>query len=698
MTTLRLDYESKSEEDLKVKGLDIYSSHPSTKIILCSFVFDNDSTPELWDSESGKPFPKEVRRALESKDVVKKAFNAQFERVMTKRVLGIDTPYKNWRCTMALAYSLSFTGGLADVAMQMGLPLDMQKDKRGKQLIQLFCKPQKVTANQPHLWRDSLTNPLEWEDFGEYCVQDTVTERAIDIRLSKFYVPEDEWKLYELDQKINDRGLPIHMGFVNNAIEMSARRKAELKAELKRHTGLANPNSGAQLLKWLKPQGYPFEDLQSDTVKKVLKESKHLITDEAEVALRLRQNASKTSVAKYSTLKKIAVDLGEGVRFRFGFQFAGAQRTQRWGGRRFQAHNLPRTPKMIEELPKLSAATDYIKNNDYEMLSLCVGEPMLALVGCIRSSIQAPEDRILRVCDLSSIETCVIAWLANCKRLLKVIRAGYDPYKDFAVMMYHGCYAAFGTPEYEEAYAKVTKEQRNNSKPPMLGAGYRLGAGEIKAGKKTGLWGYAEGMNIDLQQQECVRSISAYRTGYLEVPDLWTTYERAIEHCLKTGDTVTEGPIQFSFKKPFLRIRLPSGRYLYYFKPRMMRKKFQKETGTDEFGVTQYETWYKNSFTYMGKQQGTNKWTRVDSHGGKIVENLVQAIARDILKYGLLDADEEGFDIVGHVHDEILAQEAENDSYHTVELLGKCMTRSRSWAPGLPLGFGGWEGYFYRKD
>lgn len=695
MTKIHLDYEVKSEIDLIKAGLDVYSAHPSTEVILCAFTFDDDSEPEIWDHEDRKPFPRDVAKALADPKVEKKAFNAQFERIISKRVLGIDSPYQNWRCTQARAYMMSFMGTLGMVGAQMGLPSDKLKDAEGKRLIKMFCMPQTVTKKQPFRWRDSLTDPDEWELFREYCRQDVVAERHIDSKLSKFYLPEDEWKLYELDQKINDRGLPVDMQFVRYAIEMSARRKAELAQELNDLTGLRNSNSGAQLLPWLQERGYPFDDLQKDTVKKVLKESTDDLDPEAVKALKLRQNANRTSVSKYNTLEKA---VGADDVFRFSLQFAGATRTQRWAGRRVQIQNLPRTPKMIEDSWRLTVTTNYIREGDYDGLKLWI-EPMTALVGCVRSFIRAPEGKELRVCDLSSIETCVVAWLANCQRLLKVIQAGYDAYKDFAVILYKNVYADFGTPEYEEAYHAVTKLERTNSKPAVLGAVYRLGGGDLVEGKKTGMWGYAESNGADLTKEQAHQAVEVFRKGYEEVPVLWKAYEEAIARCLKTGTKQVVGPLTFQYQKPFLKAGLPSGRFLHYFRPAMQAKKFTKVVGYDPVtGEKIIESWTKRSFSYMGQDQKAKKWVRIFSHGGKMLENFTQAIARDVLKYGLLDADEDGFNLIGHVHDEEVACEDVDDDYHTVERLGAHMTRARDWAPGLPLGYGGWANPFYMKD
>lgn len=688
MTKINLDYEVKSDTDLRVYGLDRYSACPSTRIILCAYSFDNAPEPKLWDINDGRPFPSEVKEALADPSVIKSAFNAQFERVITRRVGKIRTPYSNWQCSMVRAYLLSFIGDLEAIGDQIGLSTDKVKSKDGKKLIQVFCKPQKVTKNQPHLWRNADTDPELWAQFREYCRQDVVAEMAVEKRCSPYYIPDDEWKLYELDQRINDRGLPMDMQFVENAIWMAEQRKKELLVQLNEITGLRNSNSATQMLPWLKARGYQFDDLQKDTVTKVLKESADELEPIVVEALKIRRQATRTSVAKYSTISKL---VGKDDRLRFMFQFAGASRTARWAGRKVQVHNLPRTPKLIEDHWKLAFTTDLIHRGDYDMLGLMVGEHMDGLVGCIRSAIRAPEGKQLRVSDLSSIETCVIAWLAGCVRLLKVIRSGKDPYKDFAVILYRKLFAEIGTAEYEEAYASITKAERNNSKPPVLGAGYRLSGGKLVEGKRTGLWGYAEAMGIDLTQQQSIEAVEAYRSGYFEVPELWYAIEKAVAECLGSGQTQTvNGLLKFSYNKPFLVVTLPSGRNLYYYKPLMVEsEQISPRTG---------KPYIRRSITYMGQHQKTKKWCRIESHGGKLAENFVQAIARDVLKFGMFETDDEGFDLIGTVHDEEIALEDIDDTEHTDKLLGDCMTRPLLWAPGLPLGFGSWQGDFYKKD
>ena len=386
MTVLSLDYETCSEADLKVVGLSRYVRDPSTRVLMCAYRIDGGPV-DVWNTaDSGAYPPPHLAQLLVDPAVIKYAFNASFERLVTRHVLKLDTPYTNWRCTMALAYTQSFVGGLAEVGEQMGLPLDTQKHAYGRKLIKMFCMPQKPTKAQPLVWLDHRTNPKEWVEFVDYCRQDVIAEDAIRERLQRYPIAEREWELYELDQRINDAGLPIDRRFVESAIVMSDQRKKELNAEINRLTGLDNGNSTTQLLPWLKARGYPFDDLQKDTLSKVLREQNDLTAEAREVLL-LRQNANRQSTAKYDAVMS---GLDDDDHLRHCFQFAGASRTNRWAGRRFQPTNLAKTPKLLEDDAALTAATDAIRRGDRDALEVLVGEPMTALVGCVRSAIRAP--------------------------------------------------------------------------------------------------------------------------------------------------------------------------------------------------------------------------------------------------------------------------------------------------------------------
>lgn len=698
--TLNLDFETFCKLDLKKVGLDLYTRHSSCEVLMAAYEIDGGGVRH-WDATADPKMPRDLREALADDDVLIWAFNAQFERLILERVLGIVPEIRRFRCTMVLAYMHSFFGGLDQVAQQCGLGEDRQKLSTGKRLIKMFCGPQPLNSKNEHVRFTSETHPVEWELFCQYNVQDVVAEAAVKRRLDKprYFIPQREWDFYALDQVINDRGLPIDRLFVERALDMAEARKDELITEMRDLAGagaLPNPGSPKQLLPWLQERGYPFDDLRKDSVKKVLTadagrrsgelkrrkgELYPVLTDDCVAMLKLRQQQSRTTPTKYAALMAAA---GEDNRMRFVFQFAGASRTGRFAGRRFQPQNL--TTMRLGGDEKLHAVvmrhiTNVIRQNDRDGVRLLRREPLDALAGLVRSSVRAPKGKKFVVCDLSSIESVVIGWVSGCERLLNVFREGRDAYKDFATELY-------GIP-----YAEVTSYQRKMAKPATLGAGYRLGGGEIRDGKKTGLWGYAENMGIDMDRKEAHRGVRTFRRVYPEIPETWYAYEKAIISVIRHGTTKTVGPVTFSYEKPYLVCRLPSGRNIYYLKPLVKKEKFRwVDADTGEVKTTM-----KDSISYMGKQQNGSKWIRVSSHGGKFIENIVQAIARDILREGLIAAHEAGFKIIGHVHDEIICEEKIGSRFD-LALLRELMIRKIKWAKGMPLGAAGFEDVIYRKD
>lgn len=714
---LSFDYETKSEIDLKEAGIDLYSAHPSTKILMAAFKIDGQNT-EQWVPAEGERIPSDLKEALRDPEVIKIGFNAGFERLITWRKLGLGVgDYQSWRCSMALAYMFSFMGGLDDISDQMDLRF--KKDPRGKMLVRTFCGPNKPTKNQPYVWRDQHSDPVLWEEFKGYNIRDEDSEWELWTKLIRFGVPDWQWELYALDQIINDRGLPINRRFVENALEIASRRKTELISSQNQITGLKNANSGAQLLPWLQERGYPYANLQKANVVKTLVAEEEavkryistpiegrdpskipcfpyatvnplgqvdgdgMLTEECRTVMRMRQGSSKTSTAKYdATISR----LGDDDRLRHCFQFAGASRTNRWAGRALQPQNLPRTPKWLEpedyiDFDRLDYCNTLIETGDYETLGLFAGEQMDAVAGCVRSTIQAHEGRKLVVCDLSSIESVVIFWLTDCERGLNVFRNGMCAYKDFATDLY-------GVP-----YEEVTKSQRSGAKPAVLGAGYRLSGGELRDGEKTGLWAYAENMGIQMSKEEANRAVQVFRDTYKEIKNAWYQIEDTIEAAMAAGGKIVRwGPLEFQIVKPFLRVGLPSGRSMWYYKLRV--EKYEAEG--------RYGPYWRTNISYMGKDQITNQWKRIESHGGKFIENFVQALARDILGFGMLLAHAMGFFIAGHVHDEIISDEDENDEIHGLDLLRFCMTKGiqeqHDWLKTMPLNAAGYEGRTYKKD
>lgn len=702
--TLNLDFETACDLDLVKVGLDRYSADPSCRVLMAAYRINGDPI-QHWQAHE-EPIPGELKDALLDPGIQRWAFNAQFERVITRRVLKLKTPIEGWRCSMVLAYMQSFTGSLADVGIQTGLPQDKQKKKDGDRLIKLFSMPQRMTKNQPYIWRNWKTDENDWQEFCDYNCQDVVAEEAIKSRLIRYPIQEDEWRFYHLDQRINDRGMPLDQRFVHNVIWMSEKRKNELLDEMAAITGLVNPNSRDQILPWLQANGYPYDDLQKETVEKALNRAPELwgcLKDAEEVepvvrVLRCRQWSSKTSISKAVAARRT---VGPGGRVRFMYQFCGASRTGRFAGRGVQPQNMERTPKLLdveESDEKLNITTDLIRDGNYNGFDLWLAEPMLGFTGAMRGMFRALEGCELQAVDFKSVESAGLAWLANCPRLLNVFREDRDPYLDF------------GTLFYQKPYEAITRAERQICKPPTLACGYGMGPGIVKDGVKTGLLAYAENMGVDMTREQAMRAVTVFREGYPEVPQLWYAYERAIRHVLTTHTPFEVGPVRFEWMKPYLLMRLPSGRYVFYYKPRLEqrtvstgRMKKIRSRGMAEHGapagvlIEVPDTYVKTVFTYLGRNQKTTQWERVEGRGSLIVENCDQAMTRDILKVGLQRLHKAGFYIIGHSHDEAIAMQRIGDNRFTLDLMKELFKAPIEWAPGFPLGASAWQGKFYRK-
>lgn len=669
---LHLDYETFSEVDLKKRGLPVYATHDSTEVLTLGWAFDNDPV-ELWEPHKG-PMPREVRRAMESDEILV-AWNAAFERWISQHVLGIETPREQWRDPMVMAYALSMPGALETVCKIVGLPPEKQKIADGKRLLRKFSQPRKPTKNKPWTRETWETEPEDWGLLGEYCRQDVDTERDVLHRLRKWPLPKHEWELWFLDQKINDAGLPIDPLMVRNAPTMAKVVRDELLEQANAITGLGNSNSTQLLVPWLQERGYPFDELKKAKVAKAVDNPPEELTAEALEVLKLRQQWSRTSTRKYVAMEKAVNDDG---RLRHMFQFAGAGRTWRWAGRRVQLQNLPRPTKEVEQ--DLKTATNAIRANDLPFIKIAFDNPMDVLSSCLRSAIRAPEGKKLVVADLNAIENRVLGFLADSDRILKVFRDGLCPYKTFGVQM------------FKVPYEEITKDQRTLSKPGVLGGGYMLGGGDQKGDEKTGLWGYADNMGIKMTRDEAHHSVEVYRANNPEVVRFWDDIDRAVRRCIATKKPQEVGPLVVDISGPFMRIRLPSGRHLHYVRPALkMWDMPWKKKGTDKPDR-------RISVTYEGLNQTTRKWHRMSTHPGKLTENADQAIARDILAPGLIEADRRGFEVIGHVHDEIVTL-VDEDSPLGVPQLCECMAEIHlPWAPDLPLAADGYEDVIFKKD
>lgn len=698
------DFETKSKADLKKVGTDNYARHPSTRVLMLALAVDNGPVG-LWTPHSRPKIPPSLQALIDDPDVIFVAHNAAFERAIFKHVLGVEIPPCRWICTMAMAYSLALPGSLDQLTRDaLKLGGDHQKIAEGRRYITLFCKPRPknhVTAKNPHEFNDWDTHPEEWDGFCTYCGQDVIAERKVFHLLKKFFPNLDEtFELWAYDQEINDAGYPLDLDLINGAILLAKEAKRRFTQQMIELTGLRNPNSNVQALAWLQDRGYPFASIKKDRVKVAIADFGDAMTADALAFLTLRTASTKTSLKKFDAMLRAVAD--DGI-LRNTLQFCGAGRTGRWAGRVAQLQNLPRPVKRIEK--HLDYVRQLIRDCDYDTLELLFGNVLDVLVSSIRSAIIAPPGKIINVCDLSAIELCVLAWISQCEFWLDVLKKKLDPYK------------AFGVHYLGKPYEEITKDERNECKPAALGAGYRLGGGELRGQypdqTKTGLWGYAASMGVSLTQKQSHRAVEVYRDLSPEIKQMWYDLENAARDCIRDQQPRKVGPFVFDIRAPFMRIRLPSGRYLFYCRPAVKLTKsplyerdedgnivYQKDgepkpklgrDGEPEFR----EKW---QISYEGVHQTTKAWVRIETHGGKIIENVVQAVARDILVHGMLAARKAGFNVIGHVHDELITLDDANDEQHNVARLRECMSKVPTWAKGLPLDAAGFQTQFYKKD
>ena len=685
MPKLDLDFETYSPLDIGQVGAHKYALHPETEVLMAAWGVDHGPV-NLWVPAEGQPMPAQLEALLCDPNVEVHAYNAQFERLILWHVLGYRIPIEHFRCTMTHAWTLSFCGNLAMVGEQMGLGQDQRKLTTGKQLINRFCKPAPSNHKADRYTR--FTHPDEWARFKEYCVQDVVAEREIALLLAGYPMHPDELDLWFWDQEVNDRGVPVDMDLVNAAVFLEGKEKARLRHEMNRLTHLENANSNPQLMQWLDVRGVRLPNMQAETLAKACKEIEDPLILQV---LEMKSGVAKVSTTKWKAFQRATCDDGY---LRGMFQFGGAQRTQRWAGRIVQLHNLKRPGKDLEST--IDQVVDVLLTRDLGLVHALVDDVLGLLSEGVRCAITAPEGYLLSPCDLSSIESRVLGYVAGCERINRIFREGKDTYKDFAMEL-------FNVP-----YAHVTKAQRGYSKPPTLGCGYQLGG--------PGLVAYAESMGVEMPLEDAKRAVSLYREIYPEVPLLWqwlieTCKEVTEQHVAREGYTVRV------YRDPnFLFIELPSGRRLAYFQPLVlpMVPPWEKERVEREIetmlqlypGMTEDEARKEvgpphkvPTLTYMGMNQYSKKWERLTTHGGKITENIIQAIARDVLAFHMRKTEEYlGPIIRGHVHDEQIPVVPTDTAPQYLQHLEQVMSIAPPWAPALLLDAKGFITRRYRKD
>jgi DNA polymerase len=662
MQILSVDIETFSSVDIKKAGAYKYAQSPDFEILLFAYSWDGGPV-QIVDLAQGEHMPREVVVALADPSVIKHAYNAAFEWYCLNRFYL--SPVEQWRCTQVHGLYCGYTAGLGAVGEALGIPQDKRKLGTGGALIRTFCIPQKPTRTNGMRTRTLPHHePEKWDLFKQYCVGDVVAEMEIQRRLSAFPVPEQEWRLWHLDQQINARGLACDLQMVDGALSVDERVTADLRAEAVALTGLDNPKSVQQLSKWLEEEtGEEVTDLRKNTVSKMLD---GMDEGRARRVLEIRQELSKTSTKKYVAMRVAAC---EDDRIRGLFQFYGANRSGRWGGRIVQPQNLPRNYlSAIEYARQIVASKDFLRMpvaHKVAMLKLIYGNVPDTLSQLIRTAFVAPNGKMLGVADFSAIEARVLAWLAGEQWRIDVFNSHGKIYEASASQM-------FGVPIDQIGKGS---DLRQKGKVAELALGYQGGKGALIA------MGALDG---GLTESELPEIVTRWRNANRRIVELWYGLDAAAIQVMETGQPVGVAGLilaresHYETQQDFFTIRLPSGRKLYYAKP------FLRE---NDFG--------KPALHYWGTDQQTKKWTVLNTYGGKLVENSVQAIARDCLAVTLMKLDQAGYPIVLHVHDEV---GAEVEDASQLDMMLDIMAQPIPWAPGLPLKGDGFTTQFYMKD
>lgn len=659
MHHLSIDLETFSSVDIKKSGLFKYVESPDYQILLFAYSFDGEPV-QVIDLAMGEVIPPWLVSALKAPDVIKHAYNAAFEWCGLSKYFGV-LPVQQWRCTMFHGLYCGYTAGLEATGKALGLAEDKRKLNSGKALIRYFCIPCRPSkANGGRMRNLPCHDPDKWALFKEYNKQDVVTEMEIEKRLSAFPVPDFVQKEWETDLRINARGVMVDMDMVSGALVMGENTRNALIAEAERLSGLSNPNSISQLKGWLETElDEELSSLNKENVARLLGRDNN--SDTVNRMLEIRQELGKTSTKKYDAIEAAVCSDG---RVRGLLQFYGANRTGRWAGRLVQVQNLPRT-----YTEPLSFARELVKNNQPDALRLVYGSIPDTLSQLIRTSFIASPGNLLVDADFSAIEARVISWLAGEQWRLDVFRTHGKIYEASASQM-------FGVPIEKIKKGNPEYALRQKGKVAELALGYQ---GSVGALIKMGA------LDMGLTEEELPDIVNRWREANRRIRDLWYSMENAAVQVISEGGSVGVERVVISREydrntsTDCMTILLPSGRKLYYINPKL---------GTNQ--------WDKPSIAYMGMEQSTKRWGTVETYGGKLMENCVQAIARDCLANAIERLETAGMPVVFHVHDEVIidipADRADLDAVVQI------MSAPIPWAPDLPLNADGWTGEYFRKD
>ncbi|APC84550.1 DNA polymerase [Clostridium botulinum] len=653
MRTLAIDVETYCELDIKSVGAYKYCEHPSFEIMLLAYAYD-DEPVKIIDIMNGEKIPEVLEFDIYEhySKVLKTAFNANFERNAIKaHFKGLKCHPGDWECTMVKALTLGLPSSLDMVGKALKFEEDKQKMKEGKALIQYFCKPCKPTKTNGKRTRNLPEHDMEkWETFKEYCKRDVEVEREIRNLLNRYKTTIKEKELWQLDQHINDRGVRVDLVLVENAIKCDESYQERLKEEAINLTGLNNPNSPTQLKKWISERvGHEVTSLTKDSIPILIEESKD---KNVKKILELRQLMAKTSIKKYQTMLNARCD---DERVRGLLQFYGANRTGRWAGRLVQVQNLPQN-----HLPDLEEARNLLRNGDFETIEFLFDSIPDTLSQLIRTAFIPTDGNRFIVADFSAIEARVIAYLANEQWRLDVFKEGGDIYCASASKMFKVPVEKHGINGHLRAKGKIAE----------LALGYGGAGGAIRAFDKTG----------SIPDEDLPKLVSDWRKASPHITQFWWNVDKAAKKAITEKTTVAlHHGIKFIYDPGVLFIQLPSGRKLSYLRPKIEEGKF----GSDVI-------------TYEGMEQTSKQWKRIETYGPKLVENIVQAFARDCLAETMARVEKKGFKVVMHVHDELVLDVSKEIG--SVEEICSIFAESIEWAPGLPLKADGYECNYYMKD
>lgn len=656
MKHLSIDIETRSSVDIGSAGLYKYAQSEDFEILLLAYQAGEDSV-QVIDLAQGEQIPEGIVKMLQDPEVVKHAYNAAFEWYCLN-MAGYKTPLEQWKCTMAHALYCGYAAGLAATGNAIGLPEDKKKLSVGRALIRYFCVPcQPTKANGGRTWNLPRHAPEKWNLFKEYNAQDVVSEHEILRRLDLFPMPEEEEKLWQLDTWMNAFGVRVDADLIKGALYIDNVCRQKLTEDAVRLTGLNNPNSTSQLMGWLQENGIETEDIRKDTVAAILKGQNPGIVNRV---LEIRQQLGKTSVKKYVAMENAKC---RDDRIRGLTQYYGANRTGRWAGRMVQMQNLPRN-----YLKTLDEARKIVKSGNYEELRLIYGNVQDTLSQLIRTAFIPSEGHKFVVADFSAIEARVIAWLAGEQWVNEVFAGDGKIYEATASQM-------FGVPKERIKKGNPEYSLRQKGKVATLALGYQGGSNALIA---------MGALNMGLTEEELPDIVARWRRANRRICDLWCGVEQAALAAMQTAQPQAINGLIFAlegdniFDQCFLTVTLPSRRKLFYPKPLLQ---------PNQFG--------KMALHYYSVGQQSHKWSITSTYGGKMTENIVQAIARDCLAETLKRIDKKGLQVVFHVHDEVIIDAPE---YITVDEICDLMAEPIPWAPGLVLRGAGFESQYYMKD